>query len=55
VSEPGVLHLEAHFPYGLGTVVYDGSIISAEQIAKLLTEKTPFPATVVSDRPIAVK
>ncbi len=55
MSEPGIIDLEATFPYGLGTVIYDSSIISAAQIAKLLTDKTPYPATVVSDRPITVK
>lgn len=53
--EPGVIHLEAHFSYAKGLVFYDSSMITAEQIAKLLTEKTPFPATVVADQQVLAK
>ncbi|MBI4499518.1 MAG: hypothetical protein HY689_16645 [Chloroflexi bacterium] len=52
MSQPGVLHIEAHFPQGTGILIYDGSVASADQLAQLITEKTKYPTSITLDRVI---
>jgi len=52
VSQPGVLHCEAHFPQGTGVLIYDSSVVTAEALARVITEKTKYPTTVKLDRPV---
>lgn len=52
MSQPGVTHIEAHFPEGTGVLVYDSSKTSAEAIVNLINEKTKYTTSILSDRPI---
>jgi hypothetical protein len=52
VSQPGVKHIEAHFPQGTGVLIYDPGMASAEDLARVITQKTKYPTSVKLDRPL---
>lgn len=52
VSQPGVKQIEVQFPEGTGVLIYDPQVVSAETIAKYITEKTKYPTSVKLDRPL---
>jgi hypothetical protein len=47
-----VLHCEAHFPQGTGVLIYDSNVTKAEDLARIITEKTKYPTSVKLDRAI---
>jgi len=55
VSEPGVIHFEAHLSEGTAVGIYDSSVITSEKIMALLAERAKnWPATLLYDLPVAV-
>lgn len=48
-SQPGVLHIEAHWPQGTAVCVYDGAHISAATVVALIKERSGRAFSVVAD------
>ena len=54
MSEPGILHFEAHLSEGTAVGIYDSSVITGEKIMALLAERAKnWPATLLYDLPVA--
>jgi len=53
VTEPGVLHIEAHLSEGAGVVIYDSNVITSEKFMPLFAERAKsWPATIQADFPV---
>ncbi|MBI2888238.1 MAG: hypothetical protein HYY02_13680 [Chloroflexi bacterium] len=50
MSQPGVLHVEVHFPQGTGVLFYDSSKVNVQELVKYVSEKTKFPTSVRVDQ-----
>ena len=54
MSEPGILHFEAHLSEGTAVGIYDSGVITGEKIMALLAERANnWPATLLYDLPVA--
>ncbi len=50
MSQPGVTHIEFHWPEKGGVLIYDSSKTSTEAVLKLIEEKTKRKFSVAVDR-----
>ena len=52
MSQPGVSHIEFHWPEKTGTLIYNSNQTSAQAVVNLIEEKSKRKFTVVADRPL---
>ncbi|MBI4283576.1 MAG: hypothetical protein HY663_03805 [Chloroflexi bacterium] len=51
MSQPGVVHIEFHWPEKMGVLIYDSNRTTAEDVVSHIKESNKRELTVVTDRP----